>query len=820
MTSYNRYAGGVLYAPVTFAAGINATVIPQTTVVTYSGSLYACKVAHVTTSTFDSSKWLKIVDGIPSNLQDLVAQAQAAQQEAAAIAADLSLVALTNNNFVVEDLVDSNSNPIPWAIVDANYNAWIWCDALGVVHWNDSPDFSALTQFDGTSDDPDWSVAFLASDGISVVAGLRTATTSTPGLPTPSAWYLGANLTAGLAPQSQFTDILHEVLHGQSLAEGDESYVSGTGGTTGLTASDTGWGSIRFARGYNTWSAIDNAKTPSARDAAGFSFVSGTAVSLLGESSIAGMSDHLKMRLAGSRFAAVDQSSKPPRVIGTYGARGSTRLTAINKRDNTGSVVTATSATSLSVSVSGSTSITVAASGPWAVNDNIGLFSRANYRNQIFGTVTAYSGTTLTFTVTGRNGSGTYTDWDVMRDGHSAPGGYYATALDDVTRAKAAALATGKTYSVSWVRWMQGERNSDLYLFETDASPVAMSAAISDYKTRLLLLAGDFDADIRAITGQTRRIPFLTYQTNYHPAAEAQLQAAAASRDVIMIGPHYAVPSAINAANFIAGTWNWGATIHLSPDGQRWFGEMSAKVGYRVLFEGEAWEPLRPIAAREIDSVTIDVDFNVPRGPLVLDTSWFAKITGWGFHVYNGSVDSPANIAAPTAAVVTGPQTVRFTFASAIPADAIIATGRYSTYDLGISPAVTAVGTGTTAPLGGYPRYTLTLAGDLSAKLAPLIAEGAFTIAASGGKTGVIRSVAFGANTVLTGETRELGGAAFAVSDVLTFGAAFARTNLRDSDPAASINVFGDATSGTRAGQAYPMWNWCVLFAGMPVTGA
>ena len=247
---------------------------------------------------------------------------------------------------------------------------------------------------------------------------------------------------------------------------------------------------------------------------------------------------------------------------------------------------------------------------------------------------------------------------------------------------------------------------------------------------------------------------------------------------------------------------------------------MSAKVGHRVLFEGEAWSPLRPIAARKIDSVTIDVDFNVPRGPLVLDTTWFAKITGWGFHVYSGSVDSPANIAAPTSAVITGPQTVRFTFASAIPSGAIIATGRYSTYDLGISPAVTAVGTGTTAPLGGYARYTLTLAGDLSAKLAPLVAEGAFTIAAAGGKTGVIRSVAFGANTVLTGETRELGGAAFVVSDVLTFGAAFARTNLRDSDPAASVNVFGDATSGTRAGQAYPMWNWCVLFAGMPVTGA
>ena len=48
---------------------------------------------------------------------------------------------------------------------------------------------------------------------------------------------------------------------------------------------------------------------------------------------------------------------------------------------------------------------------------------------------------------------------------------------------------------------------------------------------------------------------------------------------------------------------------------------------------------------------------------------------------------------------------------------------------------------------------------------------------------------------------------------------AFSYGNVRDSDPEKSVYTFGDASYGTRAGQAYPLWNWCVLFSDFDVEG-
>ena len=42
---------------------------------------------------------------------------------------------------------------------------------------------------------------------------------------------------------------------------------------------------------------------------------------------------------------------------------------------------------------------------------------------------------------------------------------------------------------------------------------------------------------------------------------------------------------------------------------------------------------------------------------------------------------------------------------------------------------------------------------------------------------------------------------------------AFSYGNLRDSDDERSVFTFADSAYGTRVGQPYPLWNWCVLFS-------
>jgi hypothetical protein len=59
----------------------------------------------------------------------------------------------------------------------------------------------------------------------------------------------------------------------------------------------------------------------------------------------------------------------------------------------------------------------------------------------------------------------------------------------------------------------------------------------------------------------------------------------------------------------------------------------------------------------------------------------------------------------------------------------------------------------------------------------------------------------------------------FEVGQAITSQRAFSYGNVRDSDPERSVYTFGDASYGTRAGQAYPLWNWCVLFSDFDVEG-
>lgn len=404
---------------------------------------------------------------------------------------------------------------------------------------------------------------------------------------------------------------------------------------------------------------------------------------------------------------------------------------------------------------------------------------------------------------------------------HAAPGGYWPTMLDDITRAKAQALTLGLSYSVPCWFYDQGEREGDGKLYET-GSALANSALISGYTTLALSMVNTFDSAVRTITGQTRPIPLLVTPACSTLLTATAWQNTADQTDLcVLVGPRYQMPSAYNATSGTGGSQVWGDSIHHTADGHRWIGEMCAKVMHRHLNEGERWQPLRALSASKVDATTVDVVMNVPRPPMIIDTTLLAKCLGWGFSIYGGSVDAPSGRVRATAiSLQADGRTVRLTFAS-IPAGAFLAIGADSLADLGITPTVTAVGVGEVTP-SGFSTYTVTVAGDIRPQLTPLTREGAFFLYGTAPSRGIIRSVALvGSDTVMTGEVRELrsDGAfvPFAVSNTLTFARAVGFTNIRDSDTALSINKF---TNDPRNGQLYPLHNWLCQYDGLAITGA
>ena len=230
---------------------------------------------------------------------------------------------------------------------------------------------------------------------------------------------------------------------------------------------------------------------------------------------------------------------------------------------------------------------------------------------------------------------------------------------------------------------------------------------------------------------------------------------------------------------------------------------------------------MKAIKAVKVDSTRIDLTFNVPRPPLVVDVENIVKVRGWGISVFAGTLTSPTGRGYPTALeMLPDGRTVRLTFAS-IPAGAMLDFGQ-SVADIGSTPVVAAVGSAA-ANANGFAQHTISIAGDIRPALAPLSQEGAFYVRATNRVTEcVVRSVAFdGTNTVLTGETREIrtdgSYVALQVGDTTNFGRIFSATNFRDSDNAASLYTF---SSGPKAGKPYPLQNWCCRYDSLPVTGA
>ncbi len=406
---------------------------------------------------------------------------------------------------------------------------------------------------------------------------------------------------------------------------------------------------------------------------------------------------------------------------------------------------------------------------------------------------------------------------DPRAGNRQSKGGYYKTSIDDVRRAKRMADSLGMSYSVFAATWMQGEANGNLKMNRWD-EPLSRIEAIATYKSDLIDLKSDYQADIREITGQENAVPFFTYQTAGNVAGRAQLEACNEVDDMYMVGPTYMLPNAENGYYTIREKLMHGDGIHLTADGERWLGEQFGKVMKKVCVDGVNWQPLQPIAVwHDKGDNAIFVKFHVPHPPLVIDTTFLpAQGRALGFHIY----DVNKTTYEIDEVTVTGPDILRLRLKKPL-IEGVQQFMRYglNTYVADISVPVGAVIAGTKVK-DGHESIDIVFESDLRKELNALMAEGVFylnniTTDEDELTNLIVREVFLNdaGHTVLRGEADDLrNNIPFKPGQSCFTSRRYSYGNVRDSDDTPSVFKFSDAGYGNRAGQPYPLYNWCVSF--------
>lgn len=199
-----------------------------------------------------------------------------------------------------------------------------------------------------------------------------------------------------------------------------------------------------------------------------------------------------------------------------------------------------------------------------------------------------------------------------------------APYLAAVAQAGALAGLTSQTAGVLGVIFGQGESDS--------------ATTRADYRAAMIELAKDYDADLRAATGQAKRVPLVAYQlsTQSRDIALAQLDASLQSDLVYLACPMY--------------QFDYYDSLHIDSVSSRRLGAYYGEALKAVAIDGDEWEPLRPVSSQVVGN-TIVLTFN--KSGLVLDTTLVPAQTNQGFFVRTGAM---AAVTINSVAVVNGNQ--------------------------------------------------------------------------------------------------------------------------------------------------------------------
>ena len=217
----------------------------------------------------------------------------------------------------------------------------------------------------------------------------------------------------------------------------------------------------------------------------------------------------------------------------------------------------------------------------------------------------------------------------------------YQNSLTAIAAAKAECDTKGWPYVVPCICWNQGQHDG------------GMAAGI--YYALLVQLQLDYEADIQAITGQTGRIPMVitqmsnwtapVYNRSFSNIPHEQYQASLDFPDrFVVAGPQYWLPSNTDGIHLPASSY--------SRDGVALAGAVGA------LIQGKPWRPTECVAAVRTGT-KVQLRFNVPEGPLAIDTVNVADPGFWGLRW----IDS-INSATITAVQLVGFDTLEVTLSN------------------------------------------------------------------------------------------------------------------------------------------------------------
>lgn len=205
--------------------------------------------------------------------------------------------------------------------------------------------------------------------------------------------------------------------------------------------------------------------------------------------------------------------------------------------------------------------------------------------------------------------------------------GYYESTFLKILDNTLLAL-NGKTVSCPAILYMQGEYNCSASGAAGQGLTPGTNGTLDKnvYKSLLLTLKNNMQADIMSKYGQAQKPIFFIYQTSggyisskEMPIVMAQREFAAENTDVVLMNPHYALP------DYTGG--------HLSTNGYRWYGEMMAKSLTEVLVRKNSLKTLKPTHF-DISGQTVTINYQVPVPPMVLDTMTTPRETNYGFTIY------------------------------------------------------------------------------------------------------------------------------------------------------------------------------------------
>jgi hypothetical protein len=206
--------------------------------------------------------------------------------------------------------------------------------------------------------------------------------------------------------------------------------------------------------------------------------------------------------------------------------------------------------------------------------------------------------------------------------------------LNQVQGIKNIANAAGKTCKVELYSWTHGESN--------------ITNTAAEYKALLIQLSSDMNADLSAITGQTELIKVVFYQLSIYSGVNIQQAFFELFQEMpdrfFLSGPTY---------QYAWHTENLGAHFLNGQESFK-YGLTSGYVNKRVSKDNFAWKPLYPVKFTYQSNV-IEIDFFVPEGKLVLDTTVVTDPGNYGFNVFNAS----GTAVGITSVAIARPNTIR-----------------------------------------------------------------------------------------------------------------------------------------------------------------